>query len=365
MKRMVTKKDVVETVNQAIEEGEIEVGSDLPEYSSENEGQVLKVISDPETGNPVINWEDESQELPEIQSGDAGKVLQVNSTEDGVEWGTSGGGGSSLAYVKDATAIKGSTVTLTSAIIGTCTGIKMQNSPTAGSFNTNLFLRSNEYDNWSQNIYYPNRFKNNIMIGGGYDFGGYMNSLEDCIISGDNRADGYLANTTNDTPSYFYSTIFLHQDGGGNTVKLVKAGSSITVSDSIIACQGESVFEKLGGYPSLGKSLIMGKNLQIQLGATDYNSRWPLYILGVGHNFKEASTRSLSQYAGNTMVGRYGIFDDSTNANDILMVGAGTSTSDRANCFATGNDGTEDYIKIGNTKITESQLQSLLALLNA
>ena len=48
---------------------------------------------------------------------------------------------------------------------------------------------------------------------------------------------------------------------------------------------------------------------------------------------------------------------------DILMVGAGTSNSARANCFAAGNDGTDDYIKVGDTKLTETQLQSLIALL--
>lgn len=49
MRRMITNKQVVDVVNKAIEDGEI------------------------------------AQELPEIQSGDAGKVLQVNEQENGVE----------------------------------------------------------------------------------------------------------------------------------------------------------------------------------------------------------------------------------------------------------------------------------------
>lgn len=61
MKRMLTNTDVVDMVNQGIENGEIKVGSDLPEYSSENEGQVLKVVADSETGDPALSWEDESQ----------------------------------------------------------------------------------------------------------------------------------------------------------------------------------------------------------------------------------------------------------------------------------------------------------------
>lgn len=36
-----------------------------------------------------------ADELPSITTGDAGKVLKVNSTEDGVEWGSAGGGGGS------------------------------------------------------------------------------------------------------------------------------------------------------------------------------------------------------------------------------------------------------------------------------
>ena len=56
MRRMITNKQVVEVVNKAIDDGEIEVGG-----------------------------------LPEIEEGDAGKVLKVNEQEDGVEWGEAGG----------------------------------------------------------------------------------------------------------------------------------------------------------------------------------------------------------------------------------------------------------------------------------
>ena len=52
---MITNKQVVDVVNKAIEEGEIQTGG-----------------------------------LPQIESGDAGKVLKVNEQEDGVEWGEGG-----------------------------------------------------------------------------------------------------------------------------------------------------------------------------------------------------------------------------------------------------------------------------------
>lgn len=56
MRRMLSNKNVVDVVNNAIEQGEIEVGGGLPE----------------------------------IESGDAGKALVVNEQEDGVEWGEVG-----------------------------------------------------------------------------------------------------------------------------------------------------------------------------------------------------------------------------------------------------------------------------------
>lgn len=62
---MITNKQVVDVVNKAIEDGEI------------------------------------AQELPEIQSGDAGKVLQVNEQENGVEWATASSGGGNYFYGVD------------------------------------------------------------------------------------------------------------------------------------------------------------------------------------------------------------------------------------------------------------------------
>jgi hypothetical protein len=47
-----------------------------------------------------------------------------------------------------------------------------------------------------------------------------------------------------------------------------------------------------------------------------------------------------------------------------LIVGIGSSDEIRENCFSTGYDGTEDYIKIGDTKITEKQLKKILAFID-
>ena len=69
MRRMITNKQVVDVVNKAIDDGEIEVGG-----------------------------------LPEIESGDAGKVLKVNEQEDGVEWGEGGAPDNVLVLPEEAPA---------------------------------------------------------------------------------------------------------------------------------------------------------------------------------------------------------------------------------------------------------------------
>lgn len=60
-----------------------------------------------------------------------------------------------------------------------------------------------------------------------------------------------------------------------------------------------------------------------------------------------------------TVVGEY---NDDRDDVAKFVVGVGSATN-RQNAFTTGNDGTNDYITIGDTKITERQLQSLLSLI--
>jgi len=60
---------------------------ELPQIVSGDAGKVLKVNA----GESGVEWGEVSKELPAISSGDAGKVLQVNAGETGVEWGNAGG----------------------------------------------------------------------------------------------------------------------------------------------------------------------------------------------------------------------------------------------------------------------------------
>jgi hypothetical protein len=71
-----------------------EIGSSLPAISAGDGGKVLTVNSN-EDG---ATWDDVPGELPAIGASDAGKVLTVNSNSDDVVWATPGGGGSSSEY---------------------------------------------------------------------------------------------------------------------------------------------------------------------------------------------------------------------------------------------------------------------------
>ena len=71
-----------------------EIGSSLPAISAGDGGKVLTVNSN-EDG---ATWEDVPGELPAIGASDAGKVLTVNSNSDDVVWATPGGGSSLPSY---------------------------------------------------------------------------------------------------------------------------------------------------------------------------------------------------------------------------------------------------------------------------
>ena len=80
MRRMYTNKNVIDVVNKAIEDGEIEVGGgDLPEYSSLNIGQILGVTSG-EGESVILNWIDNDVEI--MVFGRDGSTGKPNITEE-------------------------------------------------------------------------------------------------------------------------------------------------------------------------------------------------------------------------------------------------------------------------------------------
>lgn len=69
--------------------------SEVPAYTTSDDGKILGVTVDSSGETPVaeVEWVDKSSDLPAIASGDAGKVLTVNSGETGVEWASVVAGG--------------------------------------------------------------------------------------------------------------------------------------------------------------------------------------------------------------------------------------------------------------------------------
>jgi hypothetical protein len=146
-------------------------------------------------------------------------------------------------------------------------------------------------------------------------------------FSASSHAEGYGTTTGIDGTT---SGKAAHAEGNGSIAKAAASHAEGT------ECKAEGPNSHAGGY----KSVATGESSFAQ------------------------GFRALAGANSNNGQAALGRFNDKTDAKDILMVGEGTSNTDRRNCFATGNDGSNSYIKIGRTKITESQLQALLALIS-
>ena len=114
-----------------------------------------------------------------------------------------------------------------------------------------------------------------------------------------------------------------------------------SISDSLLGGNNTGVSGTTGYRPSIMSSIIFGQELYLTIG-TPNEDDMPKGVAIFG------SYNNTTPYQPGTK----------------LIVGAGTSSSDRRDCFKTGYDGTDSYITVGSTKVTESQLIQLLALLN-
>lgn len=311
MRQMFSKKEIVKVVNEAIENDKIEI----------------------------------PEELPKIEEGDAGKVLKVNEQEDGVEWGEAGGGGGgAFEAISGSKVIKKSGFNTYGIATNNQTGkfAESRSIILAGITSTDgtpiiedSYSKAGAYGN-SEMIYIkPAALSGSSQyVTGGYGlFMGptYSGSRWDKIRSTSSifLQNNQNINTSNDTLQVENSLLI------ANTSLIAPFNSKI--SDSII----------IGNNVVLPESTVQG-----------------CFGAGIGISFKNSSNGFLRFAAA---LGKYN--DASALATnmgngDYFQVGVGSSNTARANCFATGNDGTADYIKIGDTKITETQLQALLALLN-
>ena len=277
--------------------------------------------------------------VPSYSSGDADKALKVNALGTGLEWATisGGGGGGSLPWK-----VAGST--LLSSNVTQINGNPIENYSSSTYYNNSLFLlNQNNFYSFtnsntinrtivlgylgisSDNTYRLSSSEHSLLLGyGGCLRGEFSNN----IIALNTLPSVPGSNATNSLKMTYF-----------NAPKYTIDCNSFNGNGNIIACGGNFLIFEGGGlnaYMQVSNSLIVGNHK----------------IKGTPANKAKA------------IVGEYGIWDSSNNSTDIFMVGAGTSTSARANCFAAGNDSTNgDYIKVGDTMLTETQLQALLATL--
>ena len=181
----------------------------------------------------------------------------------------------------------------------------------------------------------------------------YIRTIQNSLILGA-TSTGDAVNLINNAPgsgntSCNYSSVILN----GRYVDYAFQGSTGPYapqrSNSFI--QGTEI--KLG--KNVYSSIISGTYINIPYLKTT-NS------LICGKRLKFEQNDENAEISETAVVGR---FNEGTYTDDQrLIVGAGTSDTDRRDCFKTGYDGTDSYITVGSTKVTESQLIQLLAMLN-
>jgi hypothetical protein len=81
----------------------------------------------------------------------------------------------------------------------------------------------------------------------------------------------------------------------------------------------------------------------------------------VGANSQASGMGTIADADSQTAIGKYNT-DESTA---LFIVGAGTSNDDRKNAFTTGHDESNYYLKVGSTKLTETQLKKILNFIDS
>jgi len=172
-------------------------------------------------------------------------------------------------------------------------------------------------------------------------------AVQDCFIGGNGNTVGN---------SVYYS--FIH--GQQNTVET--------------DCQWVNVFGGTGNvlHSHLTDSTIMGYQNKVYGGPNGSSKREANYVFGHNNTVQNGDTERgwndvymlghhlLANHSQQVIFGKYNT-GGSEESNDILTVGNGSS-SQRRNAFGVGYNN-DHYIRIGSTVLTETQLQSLLAMI--
>lgn len=294
--------------------------------------------------------------VPSYTSSDADKALKVNSLGTALEWGIiSSGGGGSYTYLSELT-LSDSTPTTTLVInkvsntTSDTSGNAMRASLVLGTpqnASATINVGSYGYENNGGSIYLVDN--------------GRTQSSTSSLTLPHGRNSIIMAPRDSNT-SYPYesqnSIVNLHIRSSSNTGTLQR----FIFQDSILM-SNENTYNtfSISNGGGIKRLFYLGDYITFQ-DSSPYSlaHSYDISILGYGHLFKCSSNGINCKM----IVGRCGTFDEASNNTDAFMVGAGASTSARANCFATGKDASDNmYIKIGSTTLTETQLQALLATL--
>lgn len=302
--------------------------------------------------------------VPSYTSSDADKALKVNSLGTALEWGTvSGGGGGGYSYLYQFTDSSDNPLSVLRLTNGTGSKTVKTSDTSSSVLRSSLILGK------------PNQEYDYINIGTyGYEYqGGSLYLIEGSrssnsgnILSMPHGQNSIIMMNGEGSTNYVYqginSILGLRITGSSSSssISRLRFGDSIIMGASGFGFNdGSSNLFTVPDSYNIARALIMTSDLTFNVGTTySANSTSDIALLGRGHLFQPGASYIKYKY----LIGSYGTYT-SSNSTDTFMVGTGTSTSARANCFATGNDGTDDYIKIGDTKITEAQLQALLATL--
>ena len=339
-------------------------------------GQVLKVNSSATTAE----WAN-IDALPAIASGDAGKVLTVNASETGTEWAaTSGGSGSWTKFTNSQ---------FTAQISGVNYPTTLTNMPTNG----NLLLLESGYSNYNPSSINVSSSINSI-VSGSFRYGlmptvkgsiildelgdslqgnlGYTNTaIIGCIVPGGGNSGPYARYTNSYLTSLPYpntaissstyakefnenilnpNAIWSFINPGSQLAQIIRSNiiwGSSQIQTTGSSSKAKSLSQCLILNTGSGSSWLQEYNHVLTMKNASNQNISGVTMLGVANKvIYDTETNS----KGCAILGRFGELDA---ANDRFVVGAGTSTSARANCFAAGNDGDYDYIKIGDVKMSE------------
>lgn len=279
--------------------------------------------------------------VPAYTSSDAEKALKVNSTGTGIEWAAvSGGGGGAFTEINS--------TYVPSSISDNFS--KQSNSDLRGS----LVLSRNQSGFYS-------KF---------YSGAGGITGPGIVLFSGDSSSSStwgipdlltsmYIGKPENASNSHYMQNLHLNNSLmlDNNKGWIAQSGRSTYVYGSIINGMSQAQIVINSNGASFYDSIIMSSGLRVSGTSSNYQRVYNRTIavgeyLDLGIGVQQALS-----------VNGRAIFGAFNNANNIktsnLIVGAGTANNARSNCFEAGNDGTNDYIYIGDTKLTETELQGI------